>query len=45
VYYFRRMYHGHGNLFLAHVMVLLGDICQVEPCFSPFGDSVSLSTR
>jgi hypothetical protein len=31
--------------FLAHLMVLLGDIGQVEPCFGPFGDSVILSAR
>jgi hypothetical protein len=23
-------------------MLLLGDVCQVEACFGPFGDSVSL---
>jgi hypothetical protein len=26
-------------------MVLLGDVCQVEACFGPFGDSVSLGAR
>jgi hypothetical protein len=26
-------------------MVLLGDIGEVEACFSPFGDSFSLGTR
>jgi hypothetical protein len=26
-------------------MVLLGNVCLVEACFSPFGDSVSLGTR
>jgi hypothetical protein len=26
-------------------MALLGDVCQVETCFGPLGDSVSLGTR
>jgi hypothetical protein len=26
-------------------MVLLGDMCQVEARFSPFGDSVNLGAR
>jgi hypothetical protein len=26
-------------------MVHLGNVCQVEACFSPFGDSVSLGAR
>jgi hypothetical protein len=33
------------KLFWAHPMVLLGDVCQVEACFGPFGDSVSLGVR
>jgi hypothetical protein len=33
------------KLLWAHPLVLLGNICQVESCFSPFGDSVSLGTR
>jgi hypothetical protein len=31
--------------FWAQPMVLLGDVCQVEACFGPFGDSVSLGYR
>jgi hypothetical protein len=31
--------------FQAHLMGLLGDIGQVETCFGPFGDSVSLNAR
>jgi hypothetical protein len=30
---------------LAHLMVLLGIIYQVEACFGPFADSVSFSAR
>jgi hypothetical protein len=30
--------------FLAHPMVLLGDVCHVKVRFDPFGDSVSLGT-
>jgi hypothetical protein len=41
----RRMYHGLGNRFWVHPMVLLCNVCQVEACFGPFGDSVSLSAR
>jgi hypothetical protein len=26
-------------------MVLIGNVCQVEACFGPFGDSVSLGAR
>jgi hypothetical protein len=26
-------------------MVLLGNVCQVEACFGPFADSVSLGTK
>jgi hypothetical protein len=26
-------------------MVLLGEVGQVEPCFSPFGDSINLEAR
>jgi hypothetical protein len=29
----------------AHLMVLLGNECQVEACFGPFRDSVSLGAR
>jgi hypothetical protein len=28
--------------FQAHSMVLLGDVCQVEAYFGPFGDSINL---
>jgi hypothetical protein len=31
--------------FWVHPMVLLGDVCQVEARFGPFGDSVSLGAR
>ena len=31
--------------FRKHPMELLGDEAQVESCFSPFGDSVSISAR
>jgi hypothetical protein len=31
--------------FLAHPMVLLGDVCQVEVPFGLFGDSVNLGAR
>jgi hypothetical protein len=37
-----RVYHGHGNHFGAHPMVLLGDIGQVEVRFGPFRDSINL---
>jgi hypothetical protein len=29
----------------AHPMVLLGDVCQVEAYFCPFGDNVNLGAR
>jgi hypothetical protein len=29
----------------AHMMVLLGNVCQVEACFGPFADSVILSAK
>ena len=32
----RRMYHVHGNRFGHTRMVLLGNVCRVETCFSPF---------
>jgi hypothetical protein len=28
-----------------HPMVLLGDVGQIQPRFSPFGDSVNLDAR
>jgi hypothetical protein len=31
--------------FWAHPMVLLGDVCQLEACFGPFGNSVSLGAK
>ena len=31
--------------FWKHTMELLGDEAQVESCFGPFGDSVSISAR
>ena len=31
--------------FWKHTMELLGDKAQVESCFGPFGDSVSISAR
>jgi len=31
--------------FRKHPMELLGDEAQVESCFGPFGDSVSISAR
>ena len=31
--------------FWTHPMVLLGDEAQVESCFGPFGESVSISAR
>ena len=31
--------------FWKHPMELLGDEAQVESCFGPFGDSVSISVR
>ena len=31
--------------FWMHPMELLGDVGHVEPCFNPFGDSVSVSAR
>jgi hypothetical protein len=34
-----------SEIILTHPMVLLGDVGQVEACFSPFGDSVNLCTR
>ena len=30
------------KLFWMHPMELLGDVGHVEPCFDPFGDSVSV---
>ena len=32
----RQMYLGHGNRFGHTRMVLLGNVCQVEACFSSF---------
>jgi hypothetical protein len=29
----------------ARPLILLGNVCQVEACFTPFGDSVNLSAR
>ena len=34
-----------SEIILTHPMVLLGDEAQVESCFGPFGDSVSISAR
>ena len=34
-----------GSHFGAHPMELIGDVCQVEACFSQFGESISLDTR
>ena len=34
-----------SEIILTHTMVLLGDEAQVESCFGPFGDSVSISAR
>ena len=31
--------------FRKHTMELIGDEAQVESCFGPFGDSVSISAR
>jgi hypothetical protein len=31
--------------FEAHPVVLLGDVGQIEPRFSPFGDSINLEAR
>jgi hypothetical protein len=39
------MYHIHGNLFQAHLMVLLGDVGKVEACFGPFGGNINLKVR
>jgi hypothetical protein len=33
------------EIILAHPMVILGDVGQVEACFDPFGESVNLSAR
>ena len=40
-----QMYLGHGNRFWHTRMVLLGNVCQVEACFGPFRDCVSLRAR
>jgi hypothetical protein len=37
------MFHGHGNQFCAHLIVLLGDVCQVEAHFVLFGDSINIA--
>jgi hypothetical protein len=34
-----------SETFQTHPMVLLGEVGHVESCFSPFGDSVSVSAR
>jgi hypothetical protein len=34
-----------SEIVLAHPMELLGDVGHVEPCFGPFGDSVSVDAR
>jgi hypothetical protein len=34
-----------SETFRTHLMVLLGEAGHVEYCFSPFGDSVSVSAR
>ena len=39
------MYLGHGNRFGHTRMVLQGNVCQVEACFGPFRDCVSLRAR
>jgi hypothetical protein len=33
------------EIFLGNMMELLGDMCQVEVCFTPFRDSVNLGAR
>ena len=33
------------EMFWMHPMELLGDVGHVEPCFDPFGDSVSVGAR
>jgi hypothetical protein len=33
------------EMFSAHLMVLLGDIGQVEARFGPFGDNINLEAR
>ena len=35
--------HWSQKSFWTHLMELLGDEAQVESCFGPFGDSVSIS--
>ena len=34
-----------SEISLVHLMVLLGDVGEVEACFSLFGDSVNLEAR
>jgi hypothetical protein len=41
----RRTYHTLRNRYWTHPMDTLGDVGHVESCFSPFGDSVSLTAR
>ena len=40
-----RMYHLHENRFGHTRMVVLGNVCRVEACFGPFGDSISFGVR
>jgi hypothetical protein len=42
VHGFRRIYHEHKNRFGHTPLVFLGNVCRMEACFSPFGDSVCL---
>jgi hypothetical protein len=41
VHSLRRKYHGPGNRFGAHPMVLLCNVYQLKACFGLFRDSVS----
>jgi hypothetical protein len=41
----RRTYHTLRNRCWTHPMDPLGDVGHMECCFSPFGDSASLSAR
>jgi hypothetical protein len=34
-----------SEIILMHLMVLLGDVVQVEVCFGPFEDNVNLDAR
>ena len=34
-----------SDVIFMHLMVLLGDVAQVEACFGPFGDSANLDSR